>query len=215
MFKMRKLFLLGLVAMVLGGCMVEPSGLRAVIRTDPNPPRGPYPLTVRFDGGSSAGEIEDWVWTFFRRVDGEEEPLGTAISGKSVEYTFQERGQYRVYLTVQAKDGRYAQSFVDVDVRSQPPVARFAADPFPEVQEGKSVTFDASPSFDPDGTIRSYIWNFGDGSWLETAEPVVAHKYSQPGEYIARLVVEDDYGDRSVPTELKIRVVPKGCGSCG
>jgi PKD repeat protein len=101
-----------------------------------------------------------------------------------------------------------------VDVRSLTPKARFTADPYPEIQAGKTVTFDAQNSFDPDGTIVSYLWNFGDGSWTETTEPQVTHKYDTPGEYWVQLVVIDDYGDHSEPAILRLKVVPKGCGSC-
>ncbi|MBC7221820.1 PKD domain-containing protein [Candidatus Bipolaricaulota bacterium] len=212
-----RLLFLGFTVLFLGGCIPWSSGLRAVILTTPNPPRGPYPLTVRFEGGSSQGEVEEWVWTFFRLVDGEEVPLGMAISGKEVEYTFQERGKYRVYLTARTKDERFAQTFVDVDVRSKPPEAHFSATPYPEVQQGSRVSFDASLSHDPDGRIVRYLWDFGDGTWMETEDPKVSHTYHDPGTYEVKLVVIDDYGDSSKPFSLPkpITVVKKGCPSCG
>lgn len=213
MRKLWELLVLGFIALFLAGCFFETSGLRAVIRTNPNPARGPWPLTVTFDGRASQGEIEEWVWTFFRLAGGEEAMEG-AISGDVVEYTFEERGQYRVYLEVRAKDGRFHQAYVDVDVRSKPPVARFTADPYPQVQQGTQVNFDASPSSDPDGTIVSYIWDFGDGFWDEPQGSRAAHCYNEPGTYTVKLVVEDDCGDRSEPASLVIWVVPKGCGSC-
>jgi len=214
MRKVWKLTMLGISILALSGCFSGSLGLRAVIRTDPDPPTGPYPLTVEFRGEASLEEITKYSWTFFRLEDGKEIPFGTARSGKVVEYRFEERGKYRVYLTVYTADQRFAQSHVDVDVRSKPPKARFTADPYPEVQVGKTVTFDAQESRDPDGTIVSYIWNFGDGSLRETREPLVRHKYDKPGKYEVRLVVIDDYDDRSEPAVLRLRVVPKGCGSC-
>ena len=209
----QRIFGVLLLGLILGGC-TSPTGLRAVIKTDPHPPRGPYPLLVTFDGSDSQGEIEGWNWVIFQ--EGKEETLAT-LSGPLVLYEFRERGKYRVYLEVRS-GVHFHQTFVDVDVRSKPPLAQITADPFPEVQEGKTVTFDASSSFDPDGAIIRYVWNFGDGSWVDTDSPTVSHKYPVVGEYReywVRLVVEDDYGDRSSPAEVRIRVVPKGCGSCG
>jgi PKD repeat protein len=214
MRKLWKLVMLGIGALALSGCFSGSLELQAVIHTDPNPPTGPYPLTVKFTGEASLGEVTECTWTFFRLENGEEISLGSAIPGSVVEYTFRERGKYRVYLTVYTADQRFAQNFVDVDVRSLTPKARFTADPYPEIQAGKTVTFDAQNSFDPDGTIVSYLWNFGDGSWTETTEPQVTHKYDTPGEYWSQLVVIDDYGDHSEPAILRLKVVPKGCGSC-
>jgi len=213
MRKVWKLTMLGISILALSGCFsVRP---QVVIRTNPDPPTGPYPLTVEFRGEASSGEVTKYTWTFFRLEDEEEIPIGTALSGSVVEYKFGERGKYRVYLTVYTADERFvAQSYVDVDVRSKPPEARFTANPYPEVQVGKTVTFDAQESRDLDGTIVSYMWNFGDGSLRETREPLVRHKYDKPGKYLVRLVVIDDYGDRSEPAVLRLRVVPKGCGSC-
>jgi len=199
-----------LLGLVLGGC-TSPTGLRAVITTDPHPPSGPYPLFVTFDGTKSVGQIEEWNWVIFQ--EGREEALAT-LSGPVVAYEFAERGKYQVYLEVRS-GMHFHQTSVEVDVRSKLPTARFTADPFPEVQEGHTVTFDASSSFDPDGEIKTYVWSFGDGFWEETTSPKVSHKYTAAGEYRVQLVVEDDYGDRSLPAELRIRVVPKGCGSCG
>lgn len=52
------------------------------------------------------------------------------------------------------------------------------------------VNFDASSSSDPDGTLVSYAWNFGDES---TATGVrVAHTYAEAGIYQVELTVKDD-----------------------
>ena len=73
----------------------------------------------------------------------------------------------------------------------QDPVASFTATP--EVGEIPfTVTFDASASFDPDGTITSYDWDFGDGSTQSTTAPVITHDYTVSGTFVVTLTVHDD-----------------------
>lgn len=57
------------------------------------------------------------------------------------------------------------------------------------VLQGQRVAFDGGLSADPDGDPLSYTWNFGDGTHATGAQ--VSHVYSQPGEYVAELVVSD------------------------
>ncbi len=71
---------------------------------------------------------------------------------------------------------------------NDPPVASFTAAPS-DGGAPLSVSFDASGSYDPDGTISSYRWSFGDGT--SGAGTFVTHVYAAPGTYTAQLTVED------------------------
>jgi len=65
---------------------------------------------------------------------------------------------------------------------NRPPVVSFFASPTtPNINE--PVTFDASSTFDADGAISMYEWDFdGDGLYeLSTTDPVVTHTYSTSG----------------------------------
>jgi PKD repeat protein len=55
-----------------------------------------------------------------------------------------------------------------------------------------NASFDGSTSFDDDGTIVSYLWDFGDGT-TGTGE-TVQHTYSGAGTYTATLTVTDNRG---------------------
>jgi hypothetical protein len=59
-----------------------------------------------------------------------------------------------------------------------------------------SVNFDASGSYDPDGSIASYEWDFGDGTpWVTTTSPWINHYYSYGyGPYDVTLWVTDNNG---------------------
>jgi hypothetical protein len=51
-------------------------------------------------------------------------------------------------------------------------------------------TFDASGSYDIDGEIVSYVWNFDDNSISDAI--FTEHTYSEPGQYIVMLTIIDD-----------------------
>ena len=53
-----------------------------------------------------------------------------------------------------------------------------------------ACTFDGSSSWDNDGTVVSYAWNFGDGTTSAGAAP--SHKFSSRGDYNVTLTVTDD-----------------------
>jgi PKD repeat protein len=55
------------------------------------------------------------------------------------------------------------------------------------------VTFQGGASIDPDGTIVSYRWNWGDGT-PDGMGVTAMHEYSQPGAYTVTLTVTDDAG---------------------
>jgi len=64
-------------------------------------------------------------------------------------------------------------------------------------QPNEPVTFNASQSYDPDGYIVLYEWNFGDGYTANITYPVVQHTYLADGTYQVVLTVVDNEGGRS------------------
>jgi len=76
----------------------------------------------------------------------------------------------------------------------QPPFASFTYNPtYPEANQ--IVTFNASASYDPDGSIVSYTWDFGDGTPLVTEnDPITYHTYTSYGDYTVKLTVTDNDG---------------------
>ncbi len=62
---------------------------------------------------------------------------------------------------------------------------------------GEEAFFDASNSFDPDGQVAKYVWDFGDGTPL-VEDPAAPHIFERVGGYIVRLIVTDDAGESRV-----------------
>lgn len=75
--------------------------------------------------------------------------------------------------------------------RNQPPVAVFAAHPTTG-QSPLAVTFDGTSSFDVDGHVVSYAWDFGAG--ITATGEIVHHTYNTAGDYTATLTVTDEVG---------------------
>ena len=88
-----------------------------------------------------------------------------------------------------------------------PPVNRPPVADFHYLTTGLSVAF-SDRSQDPDGTIASRSWNFGDGSSSNEANPV--HPFSAAGSYNVVLTVTDDDGGQA--EMLKTLVVQPGPG---
>ena len=68
---------------------------------------------------------------------------------------------------------------------NQPPTASFIYS-----CNGLTCSFDASASSDPDGTITSYAWTFGDGTTGSGLTP--SRTYASAGTYNVTLTVTDD-----------------------
>ncbi len=71
------------------------------------------------------------------------------------------------------------------------PIASFAYSP-DKPMVGENITFDASASYDTDGTIESYQWDFGDGN--TSSGQMVTYNYTQPDKYTITLTVTDNDG---------------------
>jgi PKD domain-containing protein len=90
-----------------------------------------------------------------------------------------------------------------------PPTSTFFYTPVAPILAGQTVVaFNAVGSRDDDGTIASYVWNFGDGTPEETTTtPNATHIFPDTGSrclditYGVSLQVVDEQGGRGVATQ--------------
>ncbi len=151
---------------------------------------------VQFDGSASTdpdGTVVSWQWTF-----GD----GSTGSGSVIQHSYATAGTYTATLTVTDNQGGTASSTVVVSATvnatpNTPPTALFSANPGGGIA-ALPVNFDASAATDPDGTIVSWQWAFGDGS--TGSGSVIQHSYATAGTYTATLTVTDDRGGTAVAT---------------
>lgn len=98
--------------------------------------------------------------------------------------------------------GGYVLRATNLCLPNTAPVARLTAD-HDEGMAGLTVMFDGSASSDADAIdhIANYTINFDDGLGDVTSNsPLISHQFTQPGEYIVRMVVHDSRGKVSSNT---------------
>ncbi len=165
---------------------------------------GTAPLFVAFDASGSTdadGSILDYEWDF-----GD----GATANGSGTSHTYTTAGTYATELTVTDNDGltdTYTVSIEVIEPTPDPiaPTAIFTANP----STGSApllVNFDASASFDEDGSIVSYDWEFGDGNTDSGLTSI--HTYADPGIYLVKLTVTDNDDLTHVYSETIFVTVP-------
>jgi len=150
------------------------------------------------------GGLVQYLWDF-----GE----GAREFGPDVRHAFLSQRVYPVRLTVTDDGGQASTTLLGVNVVNRPPVARAAASPR-LLFTGEMSAFNATGSADPDGSIVSYLWDFGDGA--NASGPLASHAYSKDGSYKATLTVTDDRGATgTASTNLTVlkRLKPLGAPS--
>ncbi|MFP4170281.1 MAG: PKD domain-containing protein [Methanomassiliicoccales archaeon] len=146
-------------------------------------PEGPTTLEeVRFQDLSHDpdGSVSGWRWDL---GDG-----GTSRQS-SPSHIYQRDGTFTVTLTVEDDHGMASSSSVRLEVSNSPPMANFTHSQGPV--SGEPVNF-TDLSRDPDGSIVSWVWNFGDGNG--STDPSPNHCYWSTGTFTVTLTVEDDDG---------------------
>ena len=147
---------------------------------------GQAPINISFDGTGSTdndGSIVSYQWNY-----GD----GSTGNGSNVNHTYTSGGTFTVTLVVTDNDGATDQTTTSV-VIAAPNVSPIAS--FTNSAAGQApinVLFDASGSSDPDGTISSYSWDFGDGNSGTGAN--ANHTYVSGGTFTVTLTVTDNQG---------------------
>jgi len=86
----------------------------------------------------------------------------------------------------------YSYVVVTNAVGNEIPVAHFTAPDNATV--GEVIVFNATSSYDIDGNITQYKWEFGDYNTTVTTNPVITHTYDKALSHIVNLIVTDDDG---------------------
>ena len=158
-------------------------------------------LGVTVDGSGSSdpdGTIASYAWDF-----GD----GATADGATASHTYAAAGTFTVTLTVTDNAGATGVKSVPVTVvtPNQVPEASFTS-----AVKDLGVTVDGSGSSDPDGTIASYAWDFGDGATADGA--TASHTYAAAGTFTVTLTVTDNAGATGT-TATPVTVVQPPAGT--
>jgi len=150
--------------------------------------------TVTFNATASYdpdGTVVSYFWDF-----GD----GTNGTGEITTHSFADDGTYSAALTVTDNDELTDTTSADATVLNRPPVAIFT-ESAETVLTGEPIFFNASDSYDPDGTVVSYFWDFGDGT--NATGVTTNHSYVDNSTYTVTLTVTDDDGGTNSTTAVK------------
>ena len=157
-------------------------------------------LTCTFDGRGSTdpdGTIATYAWTF-----GD----GTTGTGPTPSHTYTTAGDHPVTLTVTDDDGAASTPATTTVTVSPPPPNQPPDAALTAACTDLTCTFDGRGSTDPDGTIATYAWTFGDGT--TGTGPTPGHTYTTAGDHPVTLTVTDDKGAASTPATTTVTVSP-------
>jgi chitodextrinase len=139
------------------------------------------------------GDIEKYYWNF-----GD----GSTSDDINALHTYSEPGTYNVTLTVEDDDGNKDIKYIEITVNSIPTaVARIqnmSTSDSVSIPIYSTIQFNGTGSFDSDGRIDNFQWDFGDGNKSTQANPV--HQYRQLGKFLVKLTVFDNVGGEAEDT---------------
>jgi len=150
------------------------------------------------DPDTATGDgIRNYVWNW---GDGTPDTTATSVSTSHV---YQFAGTYTVTLTVYDKWGRASAPVQRVmttqtePAGNQPPTVALAVG-----CTGRTCTANPSGTVDSDGGIRSYVYDWGDGTPVltTTSGSTRTYTYAAAGTYTITLTVTDNWGRATVVT---------------
>jgi len=176
--------------------------LRIIPQEDNTPPVARFTYTpanpkvnqpVSLDASNSYdpdGSITRYYWD--TNGDG---TYDISSSSPSATVYYLKTGTYTITLKVKDNDGAIDTTSktitVEKEEQNKKPVPIFTYTP-QNPQVGETIYFDASDSYDPDGSITDYYWDWDGDGGFEGYGKTPTHTFTEPGTYGVTLLVYDN-----------------------
>ncbi len=176
---------------------VNQGQIAPTVTTTADVTEGAVPLVVNFTGTGNDldGAIVLYEWDF----DGDGMYDYSSETTGNTSYTYVSSGLYNAALRVTDNDNLTATENVLITAKDPGVPTAFVNADSTSGAIPLIVNFDAVGSFDPDGSIELYEWDFdGDGTydWSSTFNENTRHDYSSAGIFQATVRVTDNDGNR-------------------
>ena len=158
--------------------------------------------TISFDASGSFdpdGYITKWLWNY-----GD----GKTGSGKVSAHKYIHPGTFTITLTVEDNGTKQNSTSQNITLTIAPnlsPISLINVNGKTTIGAGETMIFDGRASYDPDGSIVNYTWDFGDSTYKYSA--YVTKSFSAAGQATVKLMVRDNMGAIGTATQI-ITVTP-------
>jgi len=149
----------------------------------PNPALTGSSIEFSGHGTYTYGTIQGYQW--ISNLDGELSTQATFTT------SMLSHGIHLILFSVCSTSGTWSEEASQLIIVHNAPIAEINGAPFFGWKQ-KPILFDGSHSYDSDGTINRYHWNFGDET-TDTGSQIM-HSYTRSGTYTVTLTVTDNYG---------------------
>jgi PKD repeat protein len=133
-----------------------------------------------------------YAWDFYDKIDSNGDGNYTNDEdafGNITTHAYDNKGFFNVTLTVTDEGGLNDTDSITIWIWNYLAVVNITASNT-TVYENDTITFNGTGSYDPDGVIASYLWDFDDGSF--SALPIWDHAFNESRLFNVTLTVTDN-----------------------
>jgi len=139
--------------------------------------------------------------------------LGDGVISKQpkLEHTYTDNGTFTVSINMSDRKGAVWEETYVITVVNRAPVAVINQESLTYFKSEQPVMLSGDGSYDLDGEVIGYYWDFGDGTHSDLttgidgfqSTKVASHVYEKTGRYTVKLYVMDDDGTRTTDVDAE------------